>query len=314
MIKLENKSSVSGEKLKKQVVQGIVFFAALVPVLVLFIIFSQSKIRDSRNKRELLECWEQGQWMDAYIKSKDALASAPMDAFFLRMNGFSAYQTAKTQKSNTETLKYIDESIWSLRKVLLVKNADRDGKIRYTLGKAYYAKGPDYADLSIKYLEEAKKSGLAAVDLNEYLGLSYYLAKDFVKSIEVLSASLNPASHDEGADLLLVHIAQSYMGMEDWDTAKAYLIRCIEASRDAGLALEARLQLGKVLRHSGDLDGAVETLNAVLEAGGENAEAAYELGEIYASMGDMIRARAAWRRSARSDSTFAPARVRLNSM
>jgi len=314
MIKLENKSSVGGEKLKKQVVQGIVFFLALVPVLVLFIIFSQSKIRDSRNKREVLECWEQGLWLDAFIKSKDALVSAPMDAFYLTMNGFSAYQAAMTRISHAETFDYIDESIWSLRKVLLVKNADRDGRIRYTLGKAYYAKGPDYADLSIKYLEEAKASGFTAGDLNEYLGLSYALAKDYGKSIEVLSASLDPAAHDEGSDLLLMHIAQSYIGLEDWDAAKAYLIRCAEASRDTGLVLEARLQLGKVLRNSGDLEAAIEMLNAVLESGGENAEAAFELGEIYASMGDTIRARAAWRRAVRYDNTFMPARLRLNTM
>jgi tetratricopeptide (TPR) repeat protein len=314
MIKLENKSSVSSEKLKKQVVQGIVFFAALVPVLVVFIIFSQSRMRDSHSKREVLEYWEQGLWKDAFIKSKDSLASAPMDAFFLTMNGFSAYQAAITRTNNVETFEYIDESIWSLRKVLLVKNADRDGKIRYTLGKAYYAKGQDYADLSIKYLEEAKAKGFTAGDLNEYLGLSYQLAKEYGKSIEVLSASLDPAN-DEGSDLLLYHIAQSYMGLEDWDQAKAYLTRCTEATRDADLELKARLLLGKVLRNSGGLEEAIKILNLVLDSGGENkvlAEAAFELGEIYDAMGDMIKARAMWRLSARSDNTFAPARDRLN--
>jgi len=314
VLKGGNRSSISGETLKKQVVQGILVFLALGAALVLFIVFFRSRIREAGDKREVLEYWEQGSWMEAYEKSKSALDSSPMDSFFLTINGFSAYQAAMAQITNADAFEYIDECIWSLRKVLLGKNADKDGRIRYVLGKAYYAKGPDFADLSIRYLEEANASGFTAGDLNEYLGLAYAAAKDYRRSIEALSASLDPAAQDEGSDLLLMYIAQSYMGLEEWDAAKAYLIRCAEASKDTGLALTSRLLLGKVLRSSGDLDGAIEAFNAVLEEGGENAEAAFELGEIYASQGEMIRARAAWRRAYRSDPNFAPVLARLNTM
>ncbi|MDR2702644.1 MAG: tetratricopeptide repeat protein [Spirochaetaceae bacterium] len=314
MANIGEMSSVNNKTLKKQVIQGTVFLLALGAALVLFIIFFGVKFREAGNKKNLLVHWEQGAWMEVYETSKDALASKPMDAFYLTINGFAAYQAAMAQINNSEALEYIDQCIWTLRKALLGKNTDKDGRIRYVLGKAYYAKGPDYADLSVRYLEEAKSAVFSAGDLNEYLGLAYAAIKDYRKSIEALTASLASAGKDADSDMLLMRIAQSYMGLEDWEMAKTYLIRCIDASRDTGLALKSRLFLGKVLRNSGDLDGAIAAFDLVLEESGENAEAAFEIGEIYASRGDTIRARAAWRRAHRSDPNFAPVMARLNTL
>jgi tetratricopeptide (TPR) repeat protein len=194
---------------------------------------------------------------------------------------------------------------------LLNKNADKDGRIRYVLGKAYYAKGKDYADLAVKYLEEAQTVSFNAADFNEYLGLSYAALKEYSKSIEAFTASLDPVPGD-GSDLLLLHIAQSYIGLEDWEAAKPYLIRCTESSKDMDLVLKAQLLLGKAFAFEGDTDAALLVFEEVLETGGENAEASYEMGEIYASLGDTTRARAAWRRALRADSNFTPALIRLN--
>jgi len=314
MAAIGERSSVNSKTLKKQVIQGTAFFLALVTALALFIFFFGVKFHEAGNKKDLLEQWEQGSWMEAYETSKDALALKPMDAFYLTINGFAAYQAAMAQINNTGALEFIDQSIWSLRRALLGKNTDKDGRIRYVLGKAYYAKGPDYADLSVRYLEEAKSAAINTGDLDEYLGLAYAAIKDYRKSIEALSASLESAGKDEDSDLLLMRIAQSYIGLEDWEAAKTYLIRCSNVSRDTGLALKSRFLLGKVLRNSGDLDGAIATLDSILEESGENAEAAFEIGEIYASRGEMIRARAAWRRAHRADPNFAPVLSRLNTL
>ncbi|MDR0497949.1 MAG: tetratricopeptide repeat protein [Treponema sp.] len=50
----------------------------------------------------------------------------------------------------------------------------------------------------------------------------------------------------------------------------------------------------------------------VLEENHENADAHYQLGELYAMEGDTTRARAEWRRALRLDPTHGPARGRLN--
>ena len=313
MKKPRNRSDVSAEAFKKQVFQGFLLFLVLAALGTVFVLLFKSKIKEAGNKKNLLEYWETGDWETAYEKSQENLKVKPMDPFFLTINGFAAYQTALAQVNNEQALAYNEECILSLRKALLSKNADKDGRIRYVLGKAYYAKGQDYADLAIKYLEAARELSYSAADFNEYLGLSYASIKDYQKSIEAFTASLDPAGN-EGADLLLLHIAQSYIGLEEWEAAKAYLIRCTESSKDMDLILKARLLLGKALVYEGDLDGAISVFETVLEAGGENAEASFELGEIYAEQGDTTRARAAWRRARRADPNFAPVLSRLNVM
>lgn len=313
MKKAQNRSEISAEAFKKQVFQGIAFFLLLTALGTVFFILFKSKIKEAGDKRTLLEYWDNGEWETAYEKSRENLAKNPMDPFFLTINGFSAYQTALAQINNEDALIFIEDCILSLRKAMLGKNADKDGRIRYVLGKAYYAKGKDYADLAVKYLEEAGELSFNAADYNEYLGLSFAAIKNYQKSIEAFTASLNPAS-GEDSDLLLLHIAQSYIGLEEWEAAKAYLIRCTETSKDADLTLNAHLLLGKALVQGGDTDGALEVFERVLEMNGENAEASYEIGEIYAALGDMTRARAAWRRARRADPNFAPAITRLNAL
>jgi tetratricopeptide (TPR) repeat protein len=313
MIKPRIRSSISSEALKKQTFQGIVAFLILAVILILFFVFFRARTQEAGQKKELLEFWEGGSYEAALIKSREGLAQKPMDDFYLTINGFAAYQMAVAQINNAGSLAYVDECIWSLRRALLGKNVDRDGRIRYVLGKAYYFKGSDYADLAVKYLESAKADAFSSGDLNEYLGLAYTALKNYRKSVEALTASLDPQEGEE-SDLLLMYIGQSYMGLEDWDSARAYLTRCAEKSRDTDIVLKANLMLGGVLRNSDHIEEAITVLESVLETGGENAEASYELGEIYASQGDTTRARAAWRRAYRADPNYAPVLARLNTM
>jgi tetratricopeptide (TPR) repeat protein len=267
--------------------------------------------RDAGIKREILRDWENAAYAEAFAKCAGALEKHPLDHFLLTLNGFVSYQLAVSQINAADTLVYLDRCIWSLRKALLKKNADRDGRIRYVLGKAYFEKGRDYADLAIRYLEEAEAAGYRAYDISEYLGLAYEAVREYRKSVEVLSRSLDPNKNGEDSDRLLLAIALSYTGLEDWENARAYLARCIEQTRDTEKALTARLMLGKVVKNSGDISGAEKIFDEVLETV-ESAEASYELGEIYAAQGDAVRSRAAWRRAYRADANYKPARVRLN--
>ncbi|MDR0587077.1 MAG: tetratricopeptide repeat protein [Treponema sp.] len=298
--------------LKRRGVQGFLYAVGLLAFVVLVLFFISKKNGEAGiKKREVLRNWENGSYNEVFDQSSLALKNKPLDSFFLTVNGFASYQLAISQINQKDTLSYLDSSIWSLRKILLEKNADRDGRIRYVLGKAYYEKGPEYADLAIRYLEEAGNAGYGAKDIPEYLGLAYHAVREYRKSVETLSRALDPGQSGTDSDRLLLAIARSYIGLEDWDNAKAYLTRCIEQTLDGGAGINARLLLGKVLLNSGDAAGAESVYTEVLEDT-ENAEAAYELGEIYAAQGDTIRARAAWRRAYRADNNYRPARVRLN--
>jgi tetratricopeptide (TPR) repeat protein len=274
-------------------------------------------------KKALLQVWEEGAYEDAYRISKERLVNKPMDYFLLTLHGFSAYQLAVAQINSYDTLNYIDECIWSLRKSLICREGAGDYRIPYVLGKAYYYKGTAYADLAVKYLEEARRGSYNAGDIPEYLGLSYAAIHDFRSSVAAFSLALDPHTgfdSENGAaqpdrspsDLLLLSIARSYVELDELDSAKAYLIRCLETSRDSNIRITARLLLGNILGKSVDTPGAETQYLTLLEEDGENAETHYQLGELYSGAGDPTRARAEWRKAVRIDPAHRQARLRLN--
>jgi len=106
---------------------GIVFVSILV---VVFSVFAVSKIKNgAKNERkELSRIWNDGDYEKAYTISKAALQEKPVDYFLLTINGFSAYQMGIAQINSQNTLAYINECIFSLRKALLHKEAAKDGR------------------------------------------------------------------------------------------------------------------------------------------------------------------------------------------
>ncbi|MDR3193031.1 MAG: tetratricopeptide repeat protein [Treponema sp.] len=277
-------------------------------------------------QKELLQFWEEGSYKSAFDLSGAELARRPLDYFLLAVHGFSAYQLGISQINSSDTMAYIDECIWSLRKALLAKNNANNGRIYYVLGKAYYYKGAFFADLAVKFLEQARIFSYAARDIPEYLGLAYAALHDYRSSVAAFTLALNPPSvgdsdPEEGefeeqgkgpSDLLLLSIARSYIALGEPWAAKAYLFRCVETSRDSWSVLTARLLLGGILAGEGAGQEAEAQYMLVLNENGENAEAHYQLGELYAARGDTTRARAEWRRAVRIDPAHRQARLRLN--
>ncbi len=135
-----------------------------------FLIIRQSRL--GNNRSEIIQYWENGMYDETYRLTSEELEARPMDFFLLTLYGFSSYQLSLAQINNHDTQIYIDNCIWALRKAMLLADGERDARIRYVLGKAYYFKRPYYADLAVKYLEEARSMNYAASDLSEYLGLS----------------------------------------------------------------------------------------------------------------------------------------------
>jgi tetratricopeptide (TPR) repeat protein len=206
-----------------------------------------------------------------------------------------------------------------LRKAFLSRQSQDDGRIFYILGKAYYYKGPGYADLAVKYLEMARAVSYFARDIPEYLGLAYVAIKDYRGSVAAFSLALTPGGGESGetfqpSDLFLLSIARSYLALDEPETARAYLMRCVESSRDSKTIVAARLLLGGIFSSSGEPGAAESQYLAVIEETGGNAEAHFQLGELYNSGGDIVRARSEWRKTLRIEPNHARAlaRTRLN--
>ena len=295
-------------------------FVVIMAVLLVTIsvpLIARLKDRTGGERKELLRFWESGAFDEAFKVSKAALAVKPMDYFLLTIHGFAAYQMGISQINSFDTIVFIDECIRSLRKALLLKNSVNDGRVYYVLGKAYSYKGDNYADLAVKYLEKARSLSYNAADIPEYLGLAYAAAGDFRNSVAAFSRALEPAAAEAGAavnpsDVLLLSIARSYFALDEPETARAYLLRCVEVSPDSKTIMTARLLLAEVLLKLGDGEGAENQYTAIINEAGENAEAHYQLGELYALRGDATRARSEWRLAYKADPAHAKTRLRLN--
>jgi len=266
-------------------------------------------------RREILRLWEAGLYEDVYDRSQAALVIRPLDYFLLTMHGFSAYQLGVSQINSLNAQRYFDDCLWALRKAFLLKNSANDGRLYYVLGKAYNYKGESFADLSVKYLEKARELSYNAADIPEYLGLAYAAMGDYRSSVAAFAEALvvqGRGDDDRPPGILLLSIARSYFALEEFEQARAYLQRCIDVSPDSRNILAARLLLSDVLRNLGDNEGAQQQLMNILGEAGENAEAHYRLGELYALQGDAIRSRAEWRLALRADPAHLEARKRLS--
>ena len=287
----------------------IIIAAVIIIGVPLFYIVSNQN-RKSNDQKQLLTEWNNGAYDVVYNSSNDALAGKPNDYFLLTIHGFSAFQLGIAQINKTDNLDYIDQCIVTLRKAILLRDAAKDGRVFYILGKAYYYKGDDYSDLSITYLEKARELSYNAADIYEYLGLAYAAAGNYRSSVEAFSQALSPGNSDP-SDLLLLAIAKSYIGLNDNDMARSYLMRCLDVSKDAKTSVTAGLLLAEIYSNSGDLNGAEKQYQDVLKISADNAQANFQLGELYASRGDMTKARSYWRDSLKTDPSNQKARARL---
>jgi tetratricopeptide (TPR) repeat protein len=263
-------------------------------------------------RRDLLQVWESGSFDEVFSQSQAALVSRPMDYFLLTLRGFSAYQLGISQINSLNAAQYFEDCIKSLRKAMLLKNSLNDGRLYYVLGKAYCYRGESSADLSVKYLEKARDLSYRAADIPEYLGIAYASIGDYRNSVAAFAEALDPDLGMGISGPLLLSIARLYIALEDYRQARAYLQRCIDISPDSRAIRSASLLLSDVLRMSGDYSGARQQLMDILEDEDNNAEAHYQLGELYSLQGDLVRARAAWRLALRADPAHQKARTRLS--
>lgn len=258
---------------------------------------------------DALKAWNNASYEVVYKSAQEHLEKKPLSVFWLSLRGFSAYQIAAAQINSQDVSLYINDCIFSLRKALLLGAGNNESRLNYVLGKAYFQKGPDFADLATSTLEKAKASGYKSADLQEYLGLSYASLHEYRKSIIAFTEALG----DNPSDLLLLSIARSYIELGEYEQARAYLVRCAEKTKDSKVIAQSKILLGNTLLAVGDTVEAEKEYLSVIESDEQNAEAQFALGELYASLGDSVKARASWRKALRIDPTHGPARVRLSS-
>jgi len=285
------------------IITTVVILSIFLTVLVIFF------FRNGNGKDLSLasKSWNAGDYPTTYFLAKKNLEKHPLSSFWLLMFGMSAFQLSWAQINAQDSIEYIDLSISSLRKALIVGAGSADARAKYLLGKAYFRKGPQYADSAVDFLEQAISASYVASDLYEHLGLAYASIKDYKRSVVAFTQALGP----EPSDLLLLAIAKSYLELGENAQARAYLIRCTEVSLDSSISVKARILLGQLLKKEGDTLGAEREYLAALQMDDSIAEIHNALGELYAENGDNVKARAEWRKALRIDPTNDFSRSRL---
>lgn len=243
--------------------------------------------------------WRAYDYMAVYNTSNRILDRLPLNNTALTYHGYASFYLGMSMAEASAAQSYLDEAVNSMRQALMNARKNTKGQIEYMLGKAYFYKNTNasyyYADLSIKYLLAARESGYSASDISEYLGLDYASLGMTMESIGALTEALL----DRESDSLLLSIAEQYSKAGQMAAAEQYLFRVIKGSNDDALLGRARIALGALYVNNGRYADAKAQYDALLEMNANNADAYYGLGLLAEKQGDLVKARAQWRRALR---------------
>ena len=243
--------------------------------------------------------WESYDYPAVYETSHSLLERAPFNNTARTYHGYAAFYLGVSALDTSNAQGYLDEAINNLRIALMSAKQSLVPQLEYMLGKAYFYKNTVssyyYSDLAIKYLKQAREHGYKADDIPEYLGLSYAALDMTMDSI----TSFTEALLARESDALLLSIAEQYYKIGQHAAAEQYLFRVIKDCDDKNLVLQSRMLLGTIYTDEEKYAEAEKEFLSILEEDKNFADAYYELGALYEKQGDIIKARAEWRRALR---------------
>lgn len=289
------------------------FFIIIAVILLLafaslFLVYARKSQTFLPSTTSLYKSWNSGDYQSTYDNCSLVLAKRPLDGTVLALHGFAAYYLYSGQNDPSVAQNYLMTAISSLRNAWYRVSHSEKPQIAYVLGKAYYQRGYYYADLSMKYLDYAKQAGCNYDDLAEFRGLTASVLGDYQTSIDALTEALAK----KPSDILLYTLAKTYQKNNDAEKAKQYFSETIRTSQDELLQLKCRYELGTLLLAEKQLPEAQAEFESIIEKDPNSADAHYGLGVLYETQGDLIRARAEWRRALKINPAHAGARTKLD--
>ncbi len=285
---------------RKIIVKIVGFSSVLVFVAAAAYLAYRLTRRSSRNSTSvsaLYTYWNEGNNQRVYDIAGAILDRDPLHNTARTFRGFSAFKLGFAEPDDmTQRQNYFDRAINDLRVALQSARRDSVGQIEYVLGLTYFHKNKSssfhyYADLAVKYLEEAQKNGYKSDDISELLGLSYADLGDTDKSIAAFSGALLVRE----SDTLLYNIAKQYYKNGEGGVAKQYLVRALQLSNDDDILIKSHAILGQIYTDEKNFASARSEFESILEKNINSADAHYGLGVLYEQQGDMAKARAEWR-------------------
>lgn len=275
-----------------------------------FLLQPRTKIETIPGKQSVLELWKRSDWSAVRSACDRALEKRPLDPFYLGMRGVASFYDAMGLPEGAEREGLLAASVASIRKALAAGGEDGSlprAQLDYVLAKAYYHVDPSNLDLAAAYLAEAQAKGYEAPDLHEYLAMIQAgLGND-----EAAAAEFELALARDQSPLLRIAAASVYSRLGKTDRAEGLLKDALSSTQDSVATEKARLLLAQLYFGESRWDDCEAQLNALVAENAQSAEAHYQLGLLYQAKGDLIHARAEWRKAVSIDPMHAGARQKL---
>lgn len=286
---------------KSKFFKKLIFFLCLILFLAASGIFIQKSVKKYLESfpslSSLKKSWSVYDYNSVYDISRKIIDVNPMNNTALTYHGYACFYIAVSQLDTSDSQNYLDEAINSLRIAYYGARKTLIPQIEYMLGKAYFYKNTVssyyYADLAAKYLSAASLHGYKADDIPEYLGLSYAALGMPMESISAFTEALIVRE----SYTLLLSIAEQYYKAGQAAAAKQYLFRIKGESDDENLVLKSMNLLGTIYTEEGKFRDAQDEFEGILQKNKNSADAYYGLGVVYEKQGNLVKARAEWRKA-----------------
>lgn len=286
------------KRAKKYYFFGIIIIFLICAAFAIFFIVKYKKLyKKLPTNNDLHAAWEAKDYRTVFDQTAKILERRPNDTAVRMLHGFAAYYLSSAQTSETDAHDFLDESIVSLRKALYTVEQKDAPQLYYILGKAYYQKGYFYYDAALKYLNKVFDSGEKYPDLNKFRGMAFSYLGENQQAIEAFTNDLS----DDADEFLLYALAKNYIETGNFEKAKMYLTEAAEKAKDVMLKLDCMAKLAEVFFTEGNIEKARAEYVSILAINEKYADAYYGLGLIYEQTGDLIKARAEWRKALKAN-------------
>jgi tetratricopeptide (TPR) repeat protein len=262
-------------------------------------------LRPSRQPA-LRELSNEGRYAEVLNWSAEILADKPLDSEALLFRGIAHFYLALAEADRLDPVPRLDQAIIALRRARLDSELRYRDEAAYLLGKAYYHKGPYYYDLAIRFLTESLEHGYEGSDTHEYLGMALVRSGAPESGVEHFHAALQRRP----SGLLYLSVGQLLERLGRYQEAERHF-QAAAGAGDETLEIRARFMLGALLLQGGRYADAGEQYQRILEVAPGSADAHLFLGDAYAGLGNVVRARAEWRRARNIDQQHHGANLRL---
>lgn len=273
------------------------FFCALVFFAYICVRRVHTYVTTSPGIIALEEKWRNYDYEAVHQMSHGMLQQNPYDNVALVYHGYSSFFLSVSRIDTEESKAYLDEAINSLRIALYKVSKEELPQVEYMLGKAYFYKNTItsyyYSDLALKYLKASVEGGYKAIDTAEYMGLCYAQLGDHMDAIASFTESLLTRESPS----LLLSIADEYYKAGQANVSKQYLFRIKKEAVDDELILKSMNLLASIYLDEKSYGEAKNEFEEILEKYPNSPDACYGLGVVYEKLGDIVKARAQWRRT-----------------